>query len=102
MAWGAWGAWVRVWVKVWVRARALRVGSIRRPLILPSLVLARPGVFRYMADLSRYRAGAQAALQLVLEGARVPVGGTYALEEAATAHAALEAGQTTGALLLRP
>ena len=55
-----------------------------------------------MANLSRYRAGAQAALQRMLEGARVPVGGTYALEEAATAHAALEAGQTTGALLLRP
>ena len=67
-----------------------------------SIALARPGVFRYMANLSRYRAGAQAALQRMLEGARVPVGGTYALEEAATAHAALEAGQTTGALLLRP
>lgn len=67
-----------------------------------SIALARPGVFRYMADLSRYRAGAQAALQHMLDGVRVPVGGTYALEEAAAAHAALEAGQTTGALLLRP
>lgn len=67
-----------------------------------SIALARPGVFRYMADLSRYRDGAQAALQRMLEGLRVPVGGTYALEDAAAAQAALEAGQTTGALLLRP
>ncbi len=67
-----------------------------------SIALARPGVFRYMADLSNYRAGAQAALQRMLEGVRVPVGGSYALEDAAAAHVALEAGQTSGALLLRP
>ena len=67
-----------------------------------SIALARPGVFRYMADLSNYRAGAQAALQRMLEGLRVPVGGSYALEDAAAAHVALEAGQTSGALLLRP
>ncbi|CAJ0680608.1 zinc-binding dehydrogenase [Ralstonia mannitolilytica] len=67
-----------------------------------SIALARPGVFRYMADLSRYRDGAQAALQRMLEGLRVPLGGTYPLEDAAAAHAALEAGHTTGALLLRP
>lgn len=67
-----------------------------------SIALARPGVFRYMADLPRYRAAAQAALQRMLEGVRVPVGGTYALEDAAAAHTALETGQTSGALLLRP
>ena len=67
-----------------------------------SIALARPGVFRYMADLSNYRTGAQAALQRMLDGVRVPVGGTYALEDAAAAHTALEAGQTSGALLLRP
>ena len=67
-----------------------------------SIALARPGVFRYMADLSNYRAGAQAALQRMLDGVRVPLGGTYALEDAAAAHTALEAGQTSGALLLRP
>jgi NADPH2:quinone reductase len=55
-----------------------------------------------MADLSNYRTGAQAALQRMLDGVRVPVGGTYALEDAAAAHTALEAGQTSGALLLRP
>ena len=67
-----------------------------------SIALARPGVFRYMADLSCYRTGAQAALQRMLDGVRVPVGGSYALEDAAAAHTALEAGQTSGALLLRP
>jgi len=67
-----------------------------------SIALARPGVIRYMADLSNYRTGAQAALQRMLDGVRVPVGGTYALEDAAAAHTALEAGQTVGALLLRP
>lgn len=67
-----------------------------------SIALARPGVFRYMADLSNYRAGVQAALQRMLEGVRVPVGGAYALDDAAAAHLALEAGQTSGALLLRP
>ncbi|WP_426399433.1 alcohol dehydrogenase catalytic domain-containing protein [Ralstonia sp. R-29] len=67
-----------------------------------SIALARPGVFRYMADLANYRAGAQAALQRMLEGVRVPVGGAYALDDAAAAHVALEAGQTSGALLLRP
>ena len=67
-----------------------------------SIALARPGVFRYMTDLSNYRTGAQAALQRMLDGVRVPVGGIYALEEAAAAHTALEAGQTSGALLLRP
>ncbi|MEE2976209.1 MAG: zinc-binding dehydrogenase, partial [Pseudomonadota bacterium] len=67
-----------------------------------SIALARPGVIRYMADLSNYRTGAQAALQRMLEGVRVPVGGTYALEDAAAAHTALEAGHTVGALLLRP
>ncbi|NUE21558.1 zinc-binding dehydrogenase, partial [Escherichia coli] len=54
-----------------------------------SIALARPGVFRYMADLSNYRTGAQAALQRMLDGVRVPVGGTYALEDAAAAHTAL-------------
>ncbi|CAJ0787070.1 2-haloacrylate reductase [Ralstonia condita] len=67
-----------------------------------SIALARPGVFRYMTELSRYRVGAQAALQRMLEGVRVPVGGTYALADAAAAHAALEDGRTSGALLLRP
>lgn len=67
-----------------------------------SIALARPGTFRYMANPLNYRAGTRAALQRMFDGVRVPVGGTCALGDATAVHTVLEAGQTSGALPLRP
>jgi NADPH2:quinone reductase len=67
------------------------------------LALWRPSVMAYVADVSRYRAAAADLLGALGRGElTVEIGGTYALEDAGKAQADLEAGRTTGSLLLVP
>lgn len=65
-----------------------------------SLSLARPSVFRYIADRPTYLSAAQALAAVVQNGLHVEVGATFGLDQAADAHRALEAGRTTGSVLL--
>ncbi len=67
-----------------------------------SIALSRPGVFRFMADLARYREGAQATLARLEAGLKVEIAARLPLAEAAEAHRRLEAGETAGSLLLLP
>ncbi|WP_343583464.1 quinone oxidoreductase [Herbaspirillum sp.] len=67
-----------------------------------SIALARPGVFRFMSDLERYREGAAATLAQLEAGLRITVGKELPLSAATEAHRLLEAGETVGSLLLRP
>ena len=74
----------------------LQIGTPR------AIAFARPSVMRFMTDPDLYREGAQAVLARLAAGLRVPIGLELPLARAAEAHAALEAGQTSGAVLLRP
>lgn len=65
-----------------------------------SLALARPSVFAYAADPARYRAAAAALFGLLQDGLEVSIGAAFPLAEAAAAHRALEAGETSGSILL--
>ena len=64
-----------------------------------SLSLARPSVMHYMADRETYR---RAAIAVIESGLTPAAGRTFALAEVACAHAELEAGSTTGAVVLIP
>lgn len=68
-----------------------------------SLMLWRPSVMLYIANDARYRAAAAEVLALLASGdTPVRIGAEYPLKDAARAHTDLEAGRTTGSLLLRP
>lgn len=68
-----------------------------------ALALWRPSVMAYVMDVPRYRAAAADLLEALGRGdLTVEIGGEYALEDAGKAHADLEAGRTTGSLLLIP
>jgi NADPH2:quinone reductase len=67
-----------------------------------AIAFSRPSVMQFMTDLALYREGAHATLARLAAGLRVPVGLDLPLARAAEAHAALEAGRTSGAVLLRP
>lgn len=67
-----------------------------------SIAFARPGVFRFMSDIGRYREGAQATLRRIEGGLQVKIGHALPLSEAAEAHRLIESGQTMGSVLLRP
>ena len=79
-------------------------GPIDLSLLGParSIALARPGVFRFMGDLARYREGTAATLARLQGGLRAAVGEVLPLTAAAEAHRRLESGQSSGAILLRP
>ncbi|MDQ0325459.1 NADPH2:quinone reductase [Rhodopseudomonas julia] len=66
------------------------------------LSLARPSVMAYAADQGAYPQAADALLQAMQQGVVAQIGAEYALGQAAEAQAALEAGRTTGSLLLVP
>ncbi|HWW27218.1 MAG TPA: zinc-binding dehydrogenase, partial [Caulobacter sp.] len=67
------------------------------------LALWRPSIMAYVADVSRYQAAAADLLGALGRGElTVEIGETYALEDAGKAQADLEAGRTTGSLLLIP
>ncbi|MFG1442751.1 quinone oxidoreductase [Xanthobacter agilis] len=68
-----------------------------------SLFVTRPTVTQYTADADDLKHGVDALFGLIAEGAlRIRVGHTYALADAAKAHADLSAGRTTGSLVLVP
>jgi NADPH2:quinone reductase len=67
-----------------------------------SLSLARPSFMAYSADMELYRVAAEAAVAAMRFGVASTVGATYALEDVAQAHANLEAGRSSGSLLLVP
>jgi NADPH:quinone reductase-like Zn-dependent oxidoreductase len=80
------------------------IGVIDPALLGPyrSIALSRPGVFRFMMDLRRYREGAQATLARLEAGMKVLIGKELPLAEASEAHRLLETGETVGSVLLRP
>jgi NADPH:quinone reductase len=67
-----------------------------------SLSLARPSVMGYMSATETYRRAATGLLDALQDGLAPAIGRSYGLAEAASAHAALEAGRTTGSSLLVP
>jgi NADPH2:quinone reductase len=68
-----------------------------------SLSLARPSVMAYASDLSSYRSGAEAVMQMIATGvAATHSEQSFTLADAAAAHALLESGRSAGGLLLVP
>jgi NADPH2:quinone reductase len=67
-----------------------------------SLSFARPSVMAYAADLHTYAVASEALIAVMQAGVVAEIGGEYSLVDAAKAHADLEAGRTTGSLLLIP
>ena len=68
-----------------------------------SLFLTRPTVFHYIATRAELQRAAQELFDLVARSlVQVRVGQTFALENAADAHRALEARETTGSTVLIP
>lgn len=68
-----------------------------------SLFLTRPTGAHFFARRSDLLEGAKALFDAVLSGAiKVDIGQTFALDDVAEAHSALEARQTTGSVVLLP
>jgi NADPH:quinone reductase-like Zn-dependent oxidoreductase len=67
-----------------------------------SIAFSRPGVFRFMSDIGRYREGARETLRRLGDGMCVRIGHELPLAQAAEAHRMIEAGETSGSVLLRP
>jgi NADPH:quinone reductase len=67
-----------------------------------SIMLARPSVMAFMNDAGDYHRAAEAVLEKLMQAEFRGEGRCYPLREAGRAHADLEAGRTTGALLLKP
>ncbi|MFC0102824.1 quinone oxidoreductase family protein [Sphingopyxis terrae] len=65
-----------------------------------SLAFARPSVLAYMADLDSYRKAAAELFEELETGLHVEIGAQFDLADVAKAHSALEAGRTTGSVLL--
>jgi NADPH2:quinone reductase len=67
-----------------------------------SLFLTRPSLFHYIADRPSLERRAREVLDAVRSSAlSVRIGAEFPLQEAASAHRALEGRQTTGKVLLR-
>lgn len=71
-------------------------------LNLRCVALARPSILASVTDGTAYRQGAEALFAVLADGLTVEIGGDYPLAEAAQAQAALEAGRTSGSILLTP
>ena len=68
-----------------------------------SLSVSRPIVFHHVADQARYRASVEALFEMVASGAiNVAEPQAFTLGRLPDAHAALEAGKTTGATIILP
>ena len=68
-----------------------------------SQFVTRPTLFDYYLHPGERAAGAARVFEMIESGAvRITVGQRYSLEDAARAHADLEAGRTTGSSLLIP
>lgn len=70
-------------------------------LSVPRVIgLTRPSVLAYANDPELYREGATALLAALEDGLTNPIGAEYPLREARKAHGDLEAGRTTGSIVL--
>lgn len=69
---------------------------------LGTATLAKPSVMAYAADQARYPEAANAVIGAFASGITAEISGRYRLNEAAKAQAELEAGHTTGSLVLLP
>jgi NADPH2:quinone reductase len=68
-----------------------------------SLFVTRPTMFSYYTTPDERAAGMARVFEMLAKGAiRPEIGQTFALEDAADAHRALEAGKTEGATVLIP
>jgi NADPH2:quinone reductase len=68
-----------------------------------SLFVTRPTLFDYYVTTEERQAGVDRVFAMLRNGAIVPdIGQTYALEDAAEAHRALEAGETRGSSVFVP
>jgi NADPH2:quinone reductase len=65
-----------------------------------SIGLMRPSVLAYANDAEMYRRGAAELFAALADGLINPIGAEYPLAKAAKAHADLEAGRTTGSVVL--
>ncbi len=65
-----------------------------------SIALMRPSVMAYSNDPEFYQYGVAEVLALLQDGLVNPIGAEYPLRDAAKAHEALEAGRTTGSVIL--
>lgn len=65
-----------------------------------ALALMRPSVIAYANDPDCYRRGCSDLLAALQSGLTNPIGAAYPLRDAAQAHADLEAGRTTGSVIL--
>lgn len=75
----------------------IKVEELSAPRVIG---LARPSVLAYANDPDLYRKGAADLFSALQAGLINPVGADYPLEEADKAHADLEAGRTTGSVIL--
>jgi NADPH2:quinone reductase len=75
----------------------VRVEELSAPRVIG---LARPSVLAYANDPELYRQGAADLFAALQAGLINPIGAEYPLEDAAKAHADLEAGRTTGSVIL--
>ena len=64
--------------------------------------LARPSVIAFINDPEAYASAATAVFDMMAQGVAGTIGGTYPLADAQRAHEDMEAGKTTGSLLLIP
>lgn len=71
-------------------------------LTMRAITLSRPSVLAYVTEPVAYRTGTAALFDRLTDGLAVDIGAEYPLAEAAAAHAALEAGKTTGSVVLIP
>jgi NADPH2:quinone reductase len=68
-----------------------------------SLWVTRPTLFDYFTDAEERRAGTERLWEMIRSGkVKVTIGSRYPLREAAEAHQALEARETSGSVLLLP
>ncbi|MCG2585613.1 quinone oxidoreductase [Massilia sp. TS11] len=67
-----------------------------------AVALIRPGVLSFMSDPARYREGVLATFAELQRGLKANIGLILPLAQAAEAHRRLEAGETSGSILLRP
>jgi NADPH2:quinone reductase len=68
-----------------------------------SLYMTRPTIFNFFSTRQALARGAQELFDLIARGAiKIQIGQTYALSDAAKAHADLEARRTTGSTVLLP
>lgn len=82
-----------------------QVGGVAPPVPLSALrsnALARPSVMAFATDREAYRPAVEAVLAVMQRGIIEGPSRRYALDQAAIAHADLEAGQIVGSALLVP